>query len=160
MIDVQAVIADTVTFNGIHTNNLNMIDSKQPFPQNSPYMQTSTSSQQQQQRIEQTQKQRKEDSNTELLIARIQDLERKLTEVTSVLAEDNKLQEAYAQLEQENEELANHLAKMNEGKEEADATNQLLKENLFRLNEEMEGLYRQLQQARNSQSRLQERGHS
>jgi tmRNA-binding protein len=93
-------------------------------------------------------------------MARIQDLEQKLIEVTSVLAEDSKLQEAYAQLEQENEELGSHLAKMSENKEEMNAVNELLKENLLRLNEEMEVLYRELQDTRNSQSRLQERGHS
>jgi hypothetical protein len=43
---------------------------------------------------------------------------------------------------------------------EASATNELLKENLLKQNEEMEELYRELQDARNSQSRLQERGHS
>lgn len=36
----------------------------------------------------------------------------------------------------------------------------MLKENLLKQNEEMEELYRELQEARHSQSRLQERGHS
>lgn len=78
-----------------------------------------------------------------------------------MLAEDGALQDAYYQLQQENEELRGMLTSQKEGAEsELEAANELLKENLLKQNEEMEELYRELQEARNSQSRLQERGHS
>jgi rRNA maturation endonuclease Nob1 len=94
-------------------------------------------------------------------MARIQDLERNLAELTALLAEDSGLQDAYAQLQQENEELRGMLVVQKEGGEsDVEAANELLKDNLLKQNEEMEELYRELQEARNSQSRLQERGHS
>ncbi len=48
-------------------------------------------------------------------MARIQDLERNLAELTALLAEDSGLQDAYAQLQQENEELRRMLAVQKEG---------------------------------------------
>lgn len=79
---------------------------EQAYPQNLPYIHTNSTA-----RLSRTGdsdtnlKMQSESASSEALMQRIQDLEKELASLTTLLMEDGGFQQAYAQLQEDNEEL-------------------------------------------------------
>ena len=79
---------------------------EQPYPQNLPYIHSNSTARLSRTGDSETNlKMHSESASSEALMQRIQDLEKELGSLTTLLMEDGGFQQAYAQLQEENEEL-------------------------------------------------------